>query len=134
MTAVKTYVTFKSSAFNTTEPREYFINPCCFGDDVAKWLIQEMQKRGVEVDQEPGQEDFGWYISFCISGQRYNFILGYGADEEEWTGWLERGAGLLSSLLGGRRKVVNTDAVEVINSILAVSPVIQNLQWHTDEA
>ena len=32
-------VTFGSAAFNMAEPKDYFINPCCFGDDVANWLI-----------------------------------------------------------------------------------------------
>jgi hypothetical protein len=133
MTATKTYVTFKSSAFNATEVREYFINPCCFGDDLAKWLIQEMQKQGIEVDKEPGQEDFGWYISFRCGGERYDFIIGCGEDEGEWTGWLERGVGLLPSMLGGRKRGVKPDVVEAINRILA-SPIISDLQWHQDEA
>jgi hypothetical protein len=36
---VRSLVTFKSTAFNVMERRPYFINDCCFGDDVAKWLI-----------------------------------------------------------------------------------------------
>lgn len=132
MSATKTYVTFKSSAFNTTEVREYLINSCCFGDDLAKWLIQEMQRQGIEVDKEPGQEDFGWYISFRFEGEQYNFIVGYGEDEGEWTGWLEQNVGLLPSLLGGRKKGVKPHAVEAINKLLA-SPIISDLQWHRDE-
>jgi hypothetical protein len=32
-TQIRTVVTFNSSAFNTTQPKSYFINDCCFGDD-----------------------------------------------------------------------------------------------------
>jgi len=32
---IRTIVSFNSAAFNMTEPKRYFINPCCFGDDVA---------------------------------------------------------------------------------------------------
>jgi hypothetical protein len=42
-TTVKTAVTLKSSTFNMSEPREYFINPGCFGDDLAKWLADQLR-------------------------------------------------------------------------------------------
>lgn len=51
---IRTVVTFTSSYFNTTEPKDYFINPCCFGDDVAKWLIEQFKDRGVDTDENPG--------------------------------------------------------------------------------
>jgi hypothetical protein len=38
-TTIKTVVTFKSSAFNMSEPKKYFVNSSCFGDDLAGWLI-----------------------------------------------------------------------------------------------
>jgi hypothetical protein len=31
----------------------------------CKWLIEELTKKGVDCDKEPGQEDFGWYFNFC---------------------------------------------------------------------
>jgi hypothetical protein len=43
---IRTVVTFESTAFNMAEPKEYFINPCCFGDDVAEWLIGELPRQG----------------------------------------------------------------------------------------
>ena len=39
---VRTVVTFRSSAFNTTESKDYFINECCFGDDAARWIIERL--------------------------------------------------------------------------------------------
>lgn len=67
---IRTVVTFESTAFNMTEPRNYFINPCCFGDDVAEWLIRELSKQGMGTDEKPGQEDFGWYLNFEAGGYR----------------------------------------------------------------
>jgi hypothetical protein len=58
---VRTVATFESTAFNMADPKDYFINPRCFGDDLAKWLIDELRKQGLETDDEPGQEDFGWF-------------------------------------------------------------------------
>ena len=43
---MKTQVHFRSRAFNCTQPRDYFINECCFGDDVCRWLIHEPRERG----------------------------------------------------------------------------------------
>ena len=34
--SMRTVATFRSAAFNTSEARPYFINPGCFGDDLAK--------------------------------------------------------------------------------------------------
>jgi len=39
---IRTVVTFESTAFNMITPRDYFVNPCCFGDDLAEWLIREI--------------------------------------------------------------------------------------------
>jgi hypothetical protein len=51
MTAkIRTVVTFESSLFNTSDPKDYFINPCCFGDDVAVWLAQQLRAKGYEKE------------------------------------------------------------------------------------
>ena len=41
--------TFRTSAFNTSEARDYFINDGCFGDDLAKWMIGRLREAGVDV-------------------------------------------------------------------------------------
>jgi hypothetical protein len=60
---MRTCVTFNSAVFNTTQTKDYFINPGCFGDDVCKWLTEEFRANGVETDKGPDQEDFGWYFN-----------------------------------------------------------------------
>ena len=79
---MRTVVTFRSSAFNTSEHKPYFINPGCFGDDLAQWLMGEMRRRRVETDDKPGQEDFGWYFDFQIAGISSTFVLGYRPGDE----------------------------------------------------
>jgi hypothetical protein len=37
---VRTVVVFKSEMFNTTERKPYFVNDCCFGDDLNTRLAQ----------------------------------------------------------------------------------------------
>ena len=77
---VRTMVTFRSGQFNTTERKPFYINDCCFGDDLAAWLIQELKTFGIVVDEKAGQEDFGWYITFRVGLYKYHFVVGYNAD------------------------------------------------------
>ena len=127
---IRTVVTFESTAFNMAEPKAYFINPCCFGDDVAKWLIGELRKQGVEADEKPDQEDFGWYLNFEVTGAGHTFVIGHRpAGESEagtWIGWLERSRGFIGSLLGRRKRGIQPSAAEAIHRILSSSPLIRD--------
>jgi hypothetical protein len=131
---IRTIVSFKSTAFNITEPRNYFINPCCFGDDVAKWLIHELRSRGVNADAEPGQEDFGWYFNFRIAGVPHTFVVGHcpglQGGEGTWVVWIERRRGFVGSLLGARKRGINPSAPETLHSILSSSSQIRDIRWH----
>ena len=89
---LRTLVTFRSSNFNTTESKSYYINPHTFGDDVAEWVVQRLKESGIAVDEKIGQEDFGWYLGFRYGLYKYHFVLGYNADGY-WLGWLERQRG-----------------------------------------
>ena len=131
---MRTLVTFRSSLFNTTQTKDYFINAGCFGDDVCKWLMGEFHAKGVETDQEPGQEDFGWYFNFNMPTGSHCIVIGYrpGDNNEEgiWIGWLERKCGFIGSLLGGRKRGISTSAIEMAHQILSSSERIQNVRWH----
>ncbi|MGB9103915.1 MAG: hypothetical protein WCC59_04075 [Terriglobales bacterium] len=133
-TTVKTVVTFKSSAFNMSEPKEYFINPGSFGDDVARWLTEQLRCKGYQAAEVPGQEDFGWYFTFLVSGIEHCFVIGHrpGDDKSEgvWIGWLERSRGLVASVLRGRKRGIQPAAAWAIHEILSSSPQIQNVRWH----
>jgi hypothetical protein len=76
-------VTVETDLFNHRDVKPHFINPCCFGEDFAAWLreeIRELASDGYELS-EPIQEDYGWgfwatrgadhfwvAISFCGEG------------------------------------------------------------------
>ncbi|MRI91089.1 hypothetical protein FGE12_23280 [Aggregicoccus sp. 17bor-14] len=131
-------MTFRSDRFNTSEPREHFINPECFGDDVAAWLIQELRACGVDADPEPGQEDFGGFLRYRVGGIPHCFLLGLvPGDELEaacWAGWFEREVGFLATLFGGRQRGVSPEAVAAVGDILASSAFIRDLQWASHPA
>jgi hypothetical protein len=122
---------FKSSAFNTSEVREYFINDCCFGDDLAKWLIARLRQAGLETDNEPGQEDFGWFFNFNVSTGAHCCIVAFQEDDPEgiWHITLERQRGFIPSLLGRRGRGIDAQAVDAINTALRSAPEVRELHW-----
>jgi hypothetical protein len=65
--------------FEHREVKPHFINPCCFGEDFAAWLLGELaplRDGGFELS-EPIQEDYGWGI-WCRRGKDTFWIaLGY---------------------------------------------------------
>ena len=126
----RTIVTFKSTAFNMTGPKSYFINPCCFGDDLAKWLIHELRNGGVDADGDPGQEDFGWYFNFQVADMPHIFVIGHRPgdqfDEGTCIGWIER----RRRFLGPSGRGVNAAASQTLHSILSSSPQIRDIRWH----
>lgn len=131
---VRTVVTFESTAFNMADPKDYFINPCCFGDDLAKWLIEELRKQGSGTDDEPGQEDFGWYLNFETAGIAHTFVIGHRPTGESeagtWFGVIERNRGFFGSIFGRRRRGIQPSAADAIHAILSTSPLIQDVRWH----
>ena len=131
--AVRTIVTFESPAFNVSEQKPYFINPCCFGDDLANWLAAQLRKKGHQADETAGQEDFGWFFGFEVSGMKHYFVTGYrpadANDAGTWIGWLER-RGLIRSLPGVRDREVSDRAAQAVHEVLSETPTIQNIRWH----
>jgi hypothetical protein len=131
---VRTLVTFFSSAFNTTESKPYFINPECFGDDVARWMIARLRAAGVSTDDEPGQEDFGWYFNFAVDEEPHTCVIGLreveGETERDWIVWVERGRGFLGSIFGGRKRGIAPAALTAVHSVLSAAPEIRGIRWH----
>lgn len=128
---LRTHATFRSSAFNTTEPEDCFINPDNYGDDLARWMIRELRSRGVEVGEEL-QEDHGWYFTFRSGGVEYDFVVG-SRDQDEWLGWIERRVGFVASLLGGRARGIEVEAALEIDAVLSSSELIRDVRWHLEE-
>jgi hypothetical protein len=52
----------ETDKFEHREVKEHFINACCFGEDFAAWLrdqIRDLSGDGYII-REPIQEDYGW--------------------------------------------------------------------------
>ena len=134
---MRTVATFRSSAFNVSEERDYFINPGCFGDDLAEWMILRLKDSGCPSCSEPGQEDFGWYFNFQTPDGEHCCVLGYRPSDSPaeacWVAWLERSAGLIGSMLGRRRRVA-ASAVRAVHGVLSAAVEIDDLRWHDRRA
>ena len=129
---MRTVVTFKSDRFNTTEEKPYFINPECYGDDVARWLIGRVRANGGEAETEPGQEDFGWYFGFSVDRVAHTLVIGYQDDDPEgyWIGCIERNKGLISGMFGGRNRDIMHEAVLTIHRALTGTDMCHDVEWH----
>src|SRR5439155_26908024 len=68
--------------FEHREVKPHFINPCCFGEDFAAWLKQELLRvpdLGIELS-EPIQEDYGWGLWASRGKDRFWVALSYVGD------------------------------------------------------
>jgi hypothetical protein len=134
---VRRNVIFQSAAFNTSQVKDYFINDCCFGDDLANWLMEQLRARGVETAAEPGQEDFGWYFRFRAGESDCDFLItwrpGEGDQPGDWICTIERGAGFLASIFGARKREIPPEAARAIHTVLSSSPQIAKIRWYDDE-
>lgn len=130
---MRTVATFESDRFNTSEPRDYFINPGCYGDDTCRWLMSRLRAQGLSTDPEPGQEDFGWYCNFGVPEGEHCCVLGYRAGDSAmpgtWVIWVERSRGLLASLFGARKRAIAASALAQLHRALS-APEVSSLRWH----
>jgi len=140
--ALTTIVTFQSELFNKREPRDYFINPDCYGDDVCKFLIEKLRTKGIECDGQPKQEDWGWLFQFKVDGLRYAFNCSLRRDwpappdqpeepwDEAWIGFVESREGGLLSIVGIGKKEIQIEATKQIHEVLRTSTGITSIMWH----
>ena len=68
-------VTLQTDLFEATTPGPNFINPRCFGEDFALWLVERLKKRNIEPS-EPIQEDWGWALIVPYQGSRFTLSIG----------------------------------------------------------
>jgi hypothetical protein len=135
---VRTHVTFVTKLFNTEEVKDYFVNPRCFGDDCAQWLINSLVSQSVErIDEQPTQEDWGW--RFSMTTRRRGFMIGVGLYEDEeapntWLAFIKPQPVSLSRKLFGQSDDAELLAIcDAIDRALESAPEIGDVRWHTEE-
>lgn len=135
---MRTVATFRGSGFNTAQPKPHFINPGAFGDDVARWLIVRLRDAGAPTDDQPNQEDFGWYFNFAVPEGLHTCVVALrpsdGGGAPEWVIWTERLRGLVGSLIGARSRGIAPSAVALLHYMLSTAPEVTHLRWHDRRA
>lgn len=126
-------ILFESDRFNVSDVKEHFINPCCFGEDLAEWLRQELIKKGLTAST-PGQEDWGWYLLVEQDSRRY--FVGVGGfqkegavdpNEGEWRIMVETRRTIWERLRG-RNKITSTDPIlSLIEGLLHEQSDVRNI-------
>ena len=125
---------FETNRFNLSEVKPHFINPCCFGEDLATWLRSKLLERDIEV-MEPDQEDWGWYIEANYKGGRYFVGIGGNADEAgdnhnwgEWRVMVEKHRSAWDKLSGKNEASESDEVVVVIREILERETDFKNVR------
>jgi hypothetical protein len=131
---MKVLGTVETDRFEHRVVQPHFINPCCFGEDFANWLREQLlglSGRGFEID-EPLQEDYGW--GFWIGKGKSKFwvalsYLGEGPTENpaQWVVSITQSG--IAPLLFPRLASDNIRTIEEsINAAIAASGDIQWLK------
>lgn len=128
----RTVVTWNSTHFNSKTPLPHFINPNCFGEDAAAWLIHRLQEAGLKTDANPDQEDFGWYFRFTVANDGYLLIMGYQPGDPErdsgrWVAMIEHGSAWKRVLQKARDR---RPAAAAVHEALRAAPEVQDVQWY----
>jgi hypothetical protein len=118
------HILFRTNKFNLSEVKPHFINPCCFGEDLAAWLGNRLAEKQIAVSV-PGQEDWGWYITATYGRNSYFLGVGGNADEDEvsrnegeWRIIIQKKRSLWQRLTG-KGKITTADAmVQIVEAIL----------------
>ena len=125
-------ILFRSGSFNLSKVGEHFINPCCFGEDLAAWLQPRLSVKGVEIGK-PYQEDWGWELPFKCEQSSYYLCMSGNADDEgnnqgEWRIIVEKRRSICERLIG-KGKIADTDLLTgIIEQILSEEPSITDIQ------
>ena len=82
----------ETDQFNHREVKPHFINSCCFGEDFAAWLKQELSQ-GADLGFEFSkliQEDYGWGFWALRDKERFWVAISYVGDgpQEPPAQWL----------------------------------------------
>jgi len=126
-------ILFETDRFNVSEVKEHFINPCCFGEDLAAWLRQALTEKEITTCA-PGQEDWGWYLFAQRGSERY--FLGVGGfrkesalneNDDQWRIMVQRRRTIWDRLRG-RKQMSDTDPIHsIIEGLLREQRDVPNI-------
>lgn len=131
-------ILFTTKRFNLSKVGAHFINPCCFGEDLAGWLRAKLAQRKIETS-EAFQEDWGWGLPAKVGEHSYFLGVSGNADEPdgsndegEWRVIVEKRRSIWQRLRGKGKIAADDAMLNIIENILSAEPEIRNV--HRDPA
>lgn len=133
---LRTAIRFTSPVFNSTEVKDSFINPCCFGEDVAKFVTEKWKGAGYEVG-ELCQEDWGWSAQLKYGEQWYYLNISLYSDTPGppskppafFLMFVEKNVGFWKSLFSKESKNVEPEFLLQLHAVLSGNSEIEDLSW-----
>ena len=125
-------ILFRSDRFNLSKVGEHFINPCCFGEDLAAWLRPRLAAKNIETST-PYQEDWGWELPAKLGTDSYYLCMSGnadrpGTDEGEWRIMVVKRRSIWQRLTG-EGLIAADDAVAIlVEQILSSEPTTRDLR------
>jgi hypothetical protein len=131
------HILFKTGRFNLSKVGQHFINPCCFGEDLAAWLRLKLSERSIEV-REPYQEDWGWELPVTHGSDSYYLCVSGNSDESstnidegEWRIIVEKRRSIRQRLRGAGKIDAEDKMARTIQEILCAEPSVREV--HREE-
>lgn len=124
-------ILFRTSRFNLSKVEKHFINPCCFGEDLAGWLGPRLSSKGVETGP-PYQEDWGWEVPAQYESKSYYLCIGGNADQSrrddgEWRIIVQKQRSIWERLTGAGKIAVDDPMVKLLKEILSGEPNVREV-------
>jgi hypothetical protein len=128
-------ILFDTDRFNLSVTKEHFINPCCFGEDLAAWLRSKLVENSIPT-LDPGQEDRGWYIESTLGDASYFIGVGGAANESaanpnegEWRIMVEKHRSIWDKLKGKNKTSRSDPIFAIIREILKRESDFKNVRY-----
>jgi hypothetical protein len=127
-------ILFETSRFNLSRVEEHFINPCCFGEDLAFWLRTKFAEKDIGSAQ-PYQEDWGWELPVPHGGDAYYLCMSGNRDESatnkddgEWRIIVQKRRSFWQRRTGKAKITADDPLLRLTEGILSGELTIQNVR------
>ena len=122
---------FRSSLFNSSQPRANWPAKNAYGEDLAEWLRAQLQCDGYALSTPRWQAE-AWTLE-CRRGEETHAIRVRGDGIERWTIEIARTRSWIASLVLPE-PATNPSLAEAIHSSLLREPAVQDLEWKRPRA
>lgn len=130
-------ITIETDLFEHRDVKPHFINPCCFGEDFAAWLREELSPLAADgfSFSQPIQEDYGWGLWARHGKDPFWIALSYVGDgpQEEPAQWVvsvnyDAGLNLIKRLLHQANRQAFAVLRERVWQAVRTNPAIRTIE------